>query len=337
MNILIRVDASSLIGAGHVMRCLTLADALYGKADCHFMCAAENGHLQRLIQQRGYQVLEVAPFTNELEHASQCLAQLTRDYDLLIVDHYQLSSVYEGMMRAICRKVMVVDDLANRQHDCDILLDQNLLADINTRYQGLVPEACELLLGPDYCLLRPEFTCAQKANIHKNNSLMVSLGGSDPNNHSRKVLAAIEQLGWQEPVDIVLGGGSPWNQQLKQEFAHLSQVNWHIQCDYMAQLMSEARLAIGTGGSSHWERCMVGLPAIVITVADNQVPTTELLAQQDICYNLGKANDVTVSKLAHTLLCLWGDEHKLMHMAESASQLIATDGCAKVVQRILVI
>lgn len=335
-RLLLRTDASSFIGAGHVMRCLTLADALSEQGViCHFICAAEEGHLQELIRLLGYQVFSVEPVQDEIQHARQCLAQLFHNYDLLIVDHYQLSASFEHLMRPMCEQVMVIDDLANRPHDCDILLDQNLLLDVDERYLGLVSKECECLLGPEFCLLRPEFIQTPKANTSKNQRLMVSLGGSDPANHSRKVLQAIELLNWQVPVDLVLGGKSPWNQQLQQEFGHLSQIQWHIQCDTMAQLMSHAKLAIGTGGSSHWERCMLGLPALVMTVADNQIPTTELLAQLGVCNYLGKAEQISVEQLAHNLLHAWQDDDKLTLMADTAYSLIGADGCNKVVERIL--
>ncbi|MEI6791172.1 MAG: UDP-2,4-diacetamido-2,4,6-trideoxy-beta-L-altropyranose hydrolase, partial [Myxococcaceae bacterium] len=141
MNVLIRTDASKKIGSGHVMRCLTLADGLRMRgAQIKFSCIRHEGHLCDLISERGYEVISAIENTG----AS----------DLLIVDHYELDENWETSQRPFCKRIFVIDDLA-RSHDCDILLDQNLVADFKTRYTGKVLANCKLLLGPEYALLPP--------------------------------------------------------------------------------------------------------------------------------------------------------------------------------------
>ena len=175
MNVVIRTDASLAIGAGHVMRCLSLADGLRSTgASVHFVCRLHDGHLCKLIQRRGYGVHSLAKPSPSIKmdassnYLSWLGANCRKDAaetiavidsfgsrpDWLIVDHYALSSDWEKCVRASVRRVMVIDDLADRKHDCDLLLDQNLYDDPDTRYAGIVPEHCQLLIGPRFALLR---------------------------------------------------------------------------------------------------------------------------------------------------------------------------------------
>jgi len=178
MRVAIRADAGRHIGAGHVMRCLTLGEALRDRgADVTFLCRAFEGHLMDRIRRDGFAV-EAFPVEGVVRptktgasppHAGWLGTSLERDrdlthdalgrlggVDLLIVDHYALDSRWERGMRDIARRILVIDDLADRPHDADWLLDQTYGRRTDA-YEGLVPPACRLLLGSDYALLRPEF------------------------------------------------------------------------------------------------------------------------------------------------------------------------------------
>jgi len=179
MRLVFRTDASLTIGSGHVMRCLTLAEALRTRgAQCFFVCREHPGNLLELIRKRGFEACALhlntscaAAATVDAERptahaawlgahwrtdAAQTLAACGgSDVDWLIVDHYALDARWEAELRPACRKLMVIDDLADRNHDCDLLLDQNLVAESDARYQQRVPPGCTLLLGPRYALLQP--------------------------------------------------------------------------------------------------------------------------------------------------------------------------------------
>ncbi|WP_214000066.1 UDP-2,4-diacetamido-2,4,6-trideoxy-beta-L-altropyranose hydrolase [Arsukibacterium sp.] len=343
MNIAFRCDASDVIGSGHVMRCLTLADALADslaqRADIHFLCRAEPGHLGALIAQRGYSVslLSAESTLTETSDAIQSLAALTEDYQLLIVDHYSLAAHYCLQLRQRCHKVMVIDDLADRSHDCDLVLDQNLLPDAESRYTQLVPQHCKQLLGPSYVLLRPEFCQAQSTDYRqRNNRLLVFFGGADPFNLTKMAVDAISELKFPGlTADIVIGATHPLRSELKQRCAALPGVSLHVQCDYMARLMYQARLMLGAGGASHWERCKCALPALVVTVAENQQATTAYLAKLGACVWLGQAAEVSASYFAEQLRYYLTQPTLLTRISKQAATLVpATAGTQAVVSAI---
>ncbi|MDX3775247.1 UDP-2,4-diacetamido-2,4,6-trideoxy-beta-L-altropyranose hydrolase [Chromatiaceae bacterium AAb-1] len=327
MKVLFRADASIQTGSGHIMRCLTLATALRAHADCHFICREESGHLAEVIRQQGFSVslLNAAAPLQQQADALASLAALNTDYDLLIIDHYQLAAPYSHMMRRRCRYIMVIDDLANREHDCDILLDQNLLPDSETRYHGLLPVHCIPLTGPAYALLREEFyhSCPIQREAER---ILVFFGGGDADNLTSLTLQALTQLNFPGlKADIVIGAANPARQQIEALCAALPGTELHIQCNYMARLMHQAALMIGAGGSTHWERCYSGLPALVVTIADNQLASTRYLAELGACVWLGNSTDISAGQLAAQIAYYLTQPAKLKAMAQQAKQLIPAD------------
>lgn len=337
MKILFRVDSSTQIGAGHLMRCLSLAASLRQYATCEFMSMELEGSLHSLISQQGYRLIKLAAGFDSIQQANWAVDSLSADYDWLIVDHYQLDYVFEHRMRQIASKILVIDDLTNRRHDCDLLLNQGATEDWRSAYQALTPPHCHYLLGVSYCLLRQEFYPNPEMDKGLSNRLLISLGGSDFGNHTQSVIEALLILKWSTPVDIVLGGQSPWNKELMAKYEGLGFLHWHIQCDYMAKLMRSARLSIGAGGSSHLERCISALPALVMTVADNQKAGTAALHQLQVCIDLGNASDLTEQMIAQELSYYWRQTDLLKGMAKNASKIVVENGCNKVVQQLLTI
>lgn len=353
MRLVFRVDASINIGTGHVARCLTLANA-FPQAEVAFLCRRTSGNMIAFIRAQGFSVLELpamqlkdettaieSVLSDDLQQteARECLNLLVEDdYSLLIVDHYRLSAAFSQMMRNKFHKVMIIDDLANRIHDADILLDQNLLPAYQSRYQQLINEQTLTLLGPQYALLREEFyllppyihDVPRQGHPAPKLSILVFFGGSDADNVTRKalqgicLLAAKGVLTWFE-VDVVLGGSNPWKERLYREFDDCAFLNWHVQCDYVAKLMAKATLALGAGGSTHWERCIMGLASLVVTVADNQVESTQYLASKGVCVWLGDARNVSSVDIAMAIESVLLTPETLIEMGRNASQIVGRD------------
>lgn len=321
-RILFRVDASVSIGSGHIMRCLALAEALAPYAQCDFICATPDGNLISLVQQQGFWVYPITPcLPDEQADAENSLSAITDTYDLLIVDHYQLAAAYCQKMRETCRFVMVIDDLANRKHDCDLLLDQNLLPDADSRYQGLLPTHCKQLTGPQYALLRAEFY--QACNTQQRDRLLIFFGGADADNLTTQAILALKQLKQTAPAaDIVIGASNPWREQIIALSASLPNAKLHIQCNYMASLMHRARLMLGAGGTSHWERCITALPGLVVTVADNQQQVTAYLATSGVCVWLGQAAEMSADYFAEQLSFYLAQPVLLSEMSRRAAVVI---------------
>jgi UDP-2,4-diacetamido-2,4,6-trideoxy-beta-L-altropyranose hydrolase len=290
MKTAFRTDASNQMGTGHFMRCLTLADELKKQgAQIRFISRNLPAHLSEILNAKGMTYVPLHTYasqepTDELVHSSwlgtsqsqdaQATIKALADYscDCLIVDHYALDKRWESTVRVSCKKLMVIDDLADRQHNCDVLLDQNYYSDMQTRYIDKVPEHCQLLLGPRYALLREEFRALrEKVKVRAGDvkKILVFFGGVDADNYTSLALQALSELNIRLQVDVVIGAQHP-NREHIQLACMAHGYTCHVQTSRMAELMAEADLAIGGGGTATWERCCLGLPAVSICVAENQ-------------------------------------------------------------------
>lgn len=318
MKVEFRADASATIGTGHVMRCLALAEALRERqAECRFL---SSGMLDALIVSKGFAV--DAEF---------------RSADWLVVDHYALDARWESEMRAVAPRIAVIDDLADRRHDCDLLIDQNYFPQAESRYAALVPEDCRTLLGPRYALLRPEFAAARLAMAPRKGRarrLLVSLGGSDPGNMTKTAISAIRALGRRDlSVDVVIGEFSPHREEIERMCAAAEDFRIHVQAPHMAQLMAAADLALGAGGISAWERCCLGLPTIQLVLAPNQDAPTRALAEAGAITRLGvpAGEDEICAALAAAL----ASPERLALQSRLAAQLVDGEGAKRAAAAIL--
>lgn len=325
MKVLIRTDASVQIGTGHIMRTLVLAQRLSSLGrQVFFICSDLPGNLVTYIEQKGFRVFLLPPFehwTQDAEATRQViLKHFNEDPLLLVVDHYGLDLQWEQYLRPYAAQIMVIDDLANRVHDCDRLLDQNYYLNLNERYQGLVPPECQMLLGPKHALLRPEFyrvkeTLPSRDGIVRR--ILVFFGGSDPTNETMKALEAIAMIQPSEiAVDLVVGASNPNQTAIKAVSSRFNNLSFHCQVENMAELMGRADLAIGAGGTTALERCFLGLPTIVVTVAENQVGPVAALATVGAVIDLGWWQQVTATKIAQVLSNLMRKPEQLLSMSE---------------------
>jgi UDP-2,4-diacetamido-2,4,6-trideoxy-beta-L-altropyranose hydrolase len=286
-NIAFRVDASLNIGSGHVMRCLTLATAIRKAVNVNitFFCRDAIGNSNENIIQSGFELVRMAPpkSTIDLKNYSSWLGtsidddceeflQLTaeKNYDLIVIDHYAIDTRWHNKVKSITKKIMVIDDLANRKHNCDLLLDQTYQCP-TVKYAHLVNNHTKLLLGSNFALLRPEFLEFQKvSNDKKEHTLLIMFGGTDPDNLTLQVLALVIKLKYFEKINVILNKTAK-NVKSVFDFAQLHEkVSLYISPNNVAEIMSTATLAIGAAGTTSWERCALGLPAVVIVQADNQ-------------------------------------------------------------------
>lgn len=358
LNIAFRVDASLLIGSGHVMRCLTLANVLrFNGSNCFFVCRPHTGHLIDTIKNCGFKVIILPVYANgvfssinNVSHASwlgvdwytdsmhtiEALKFLTIDW--LVVDHYALDKSWEVELRRVTRNILVIDDLADRYHDCDLLLDQNLGRSV-FHYNTLVSNGTLLLLGPNYSLLRPEFSIYRpeslaRRSLPKFECLLVAMGGVDKDNITSKVLVALDDLHLPKDIkiNVILGPQSPWIDSIKIQASSMSNstIIW-VDPDNIAYLLTISDLAIGAPGSSAWERCCLGLPSIQIVLADNQMHIARELAIRGI------AATATIDALIDQLPQLPGFNGNLSDLTAMsyASRVICDGSGANVVASII--
>lgn len=350
MKVILRVDASGQIGTGHLMRCLTLADALKARgALCRFVCRDVTDALATMICARGHELQRLARApdaasdnggvgraeqfaVSEEDDARQTAAAVgAGGCDWLVVDHYGLGSAWERRLRAAAKNILVIDDLANRPHDCDLLLDQNFYLNAESRY-GATP--FQQLLGPRYALLREEFA-TQRAVVHPRSGalkrILVSFGGVDAANHTAVAITALRHARLPElQVDVVIGAAHPHREQIA---AACRDVGFalHVQATHMAQLMAKADLALAAGGSTTWELCCLGVPAVVITAADNQLQLVHDCALAGVLYAPESAG-IGAEELGGHLRSLAGNPLLREAMSRAAMQLVDGRGASRVLR-----
>jgi UDP-2,4-diacetamido-2,4,6-trideoxy-beta-L-altropyranose hydrolase len=318
MKVVFRVDASLQIGTGHVIRCLTLAEELKRNgANVEFICRKHEGNLIEKIRSNGFNVFELKlpeanKFDNKLFHShwlgvtqqqdtKDCVSVLQlAKVDWLIVDHYGIDKDWQRGLQAYYDKLMVVDDLADRKHNCDILLDQTFGRQ-QQDYKELVPKSCELLLGSQYALLRPEFAEWRQYSIERRKypvfkELLINMGGIDADNVTGQVLKELEACNLPNDINItiVMGGLAPHLENIKTRVETLSyRAEVKVDVDNMAEIMSKADIAIGAAGGTTWERCCLGLPTIQIIIAKNQEFSAVILEKNNIVKLLTKVRGLT--------------------------------------------
>ena len=325
MNVVFRADSSASIGAGHVSRCLALAIELAKQGDrCVFACRPAVGDLISFIRGVGFDVVELPDATASPEAEALAIslrATNIEHVDWLVVDHYGLDHAFESACRTFAQKIAVIDDLASRRHDCDILLDQNMGTD-SADYAGLVLGSATVLAGPRFALLRGQFGEATAHSRWRDGSVsrvLVCFGGSDPTNETEKVLVALVMLGdIGIAVDVVLPEVAPYRDAVATRAAKMSGVTLHGRVEDMAALMSAADLMIGAGGVTLLERAAVGLPSISLRTADNQTRAACAAATLGTTRDLGPSGDVTPGAIAAALGDLLGDAGVVRDMAVSA-------------------
>jgi len=311
MRVAFRVDASSLIGSGHVVRCLTLAAALRDEgANCVFFCKEDVNDLTSLICRHGFEVRKLtepstAPpprcsaatlYPQEEGESYPIQYDWSRDangtvtamrgerWDWLVVDHYDLEIDWQMRLRSCCGRIAVIDDLADRFHDCDLLVDPGADPELPARYREIVCRSARLLIGPQYAILRPEFEAA-RALSHVNQSpkvpkrLLVMFGGADEDGHTYEALQVISQIAPKETVvDVVVSVLNKDRRRLESYAEGDGTCNLHFATDHVASLMAKADLVIGSGGGATWERLFLRKPSFVKSIALNQEKPLQCLA-----------------------------------------------------------
>jgi UDP-2,4-diacetamido-2,4,6-trideoxy-beta-L-altropyranose hydrolase len=336
VRIVFRTDASVEIGSGHVARCASLAQRLRdGGHEVAFLCRKLTGDLTDMLETAGFSVHRLDggghEWTEE-EDAGPCrnaIGTVLRDW--LIVDHYALGARWERAMAACADRILAIDDLG-REHRCDLLLDQNYPNPTHDRYRGTLPADCECLLGPRFALLRPDFAARRAASLARARErverVLVFMGGSDPRDETSVALRGIAMMGSQPAVDVVIGAANPHRGTVAAACATLAEATLHVQTQEMAALMARADCALGAPGSATWERCALGLPAIVTILADNQAAIGAAVGAAGAHRLLGRHGEILAADYAQALRSL--DAATLRRMSEAAGEICDGMGAERV-------
>lgn len=354
MKIVFRADSSIDIGSGHIMRCLTLATSLAEKGhQCCFICRDHQGNIIDVILQNGFPVhklsgtQELVPSNQKLFHShwlgvsqqkdaeESILSLKSNDIkpDWLVVDHYALDEDWQVLLNQKYpeAKILVIDDLGDRNHQCDLLLDQNLDASSEKYFSRVIPTRTQVLSGVEYALLRPEFAIWREKSLERRvnpkfKEILLNLGGIDKDNISGQILNELNKADLPEGlhITVVMGKNAPHIESV-QKIAKQSHLNIDvvINVSNMAELMTNADLAIGAAGSTSWERCCLGLPTLLLVLAENQKKVAKILDNN----NMAKIVDVTnIAKVLEKMTAC-----KLQYMSENSSSFIDGNGTLRVV------
>ncbi len=340
-SVAFRVDASTKIGAGHVMRCLTLANELRRLGVMAlFICRAHAGHMAERIASEAHAVTllpvdqQIASnadtsdcpmyetwlgvdWMKDAKDTVQSIIKFSPSW--LVVDHYAIDASWERKVKAATGvKIMVIDGLADREHDCDLLLDQTYSPEGERRWDGLVPQYCERLVGPQFALLRPEFAETLKHLRQRDGKvrrIFIAFGGVDQPNATSLALDAIVDLGRPDiAVDVVIGLANPNRTQLQVKCQQLENVHLHIEPSNISRLMLNADLAISGGGTMLLEQGYLQLPSIVVSIAENQKKAAQSLMDIGAIIYLGNFGETTKELLKQAVFEIINDSQKIENM-----------------------
>lgn len=345
------------------MRCLALAEELRDAGTTvGFLCREHPGNLNGKLRARGFEVhpLPLDPawrprvgdgngvrehqgglgttWENDACQVESILATAGKQdaIDWLIVDHYALDARWERRMRPYVGKIMAIDDLADRPHDCDLLLDQNFYRDMELRYEGLTPARCQKLLGPKYALLRKEFRLARqnlRQRIGAVNRILVFFAGADPTNETAKAVKAVQLLEKPEiAVDVVVAEMNQQRGHIHELTATTPNATFYCQPENVAELMAKADLSVGASGSTTWERCCLGLPTLVVPLAANQQAVARDLAEEGAVFLLGQlGSNLQVEDYRRNLEFLISNPPLLKHSSYRGGSLVDGKGTLRCV------
>lgn len=349
-KILIRCDSSKLIGIGHVMRCLNLAERLRDHGhDLLFVCRDLKNNIAQFIEKRQFKTiilkapelnldfpqpedkwLEV-PLTQELEEINSIITHYKPDW--VIVDHYAIGTEWEMNVSSFGCKILAIDDTF-RRHIVDSILDQNFQSDHYSKWLETKTSARSYYLGPRYCLLSKKYK-KDLRNLkpidEKAKNILGFFGGSDPAKMSELFIEACKLLHEEDFIFTLIIGPANERRFEIEEKANSAKVNTIYATDDMYSLLQDSDLYVGAGGSTNWERCFLGLPALIISGGNNQIELAKNLAKIGSCSYLGKHEDIEPSFLAKEMKSLGNDKLKRISQRENSLKLEVSEGLEEVI------
>ena len=357
MRIVFRADASAAIGAGHVIRCTTLAQELARRgAEICFASRVTNGHYINWLRSKGFDVEPLplgepaetntadiyngwlgASLAQEIKEMSDLLEH-REPIDWLVTDHYAIDRRWQTALRPFARSVMSIDDLANRTHDCDLLLDQNLYPASGVRYANLLSASTKTLLGPHYALLRPQFLACRSRLRNRDGEVrrvFIFMGGGDTASVTDTVLSAFCQSRHTGVVMDVVVGVEPNVAYIQKIQGKLPNVKFHYRVDQIAELMMQADLAIGATGVATWERAALGLPALAVSVAENQRAIASNAHEAGLLTWIGSVDDICEEEWVAHIDDAFSSPERLRKQSAACLALVDAQGVHRVADAML--
>lgn len=321
-KIIFRCDSSYQIGTGHVHRSMNLAYAIKEispSVEIKFHSKELPGHTNHLLKD----------FVLTQDDTEIC--------DLLVIDHYDLDETYEKKVSQYTKKIAVIDDLFNRKHYCDFLIDHNFYKNHLSLYDGkLIKPNTTTILGPSYCLIKSKFNELRKNAIPRSEfkNILIFFGGTDSTGESLKLISAIKNSNVDYNFDLVIGKNTPTLNQIKENIKN-QKINLHIDTPDMPELMLKNDLFIGASGVATWERSSLGLTGKIVTTADNQIHIAKNMHDINAHDYLGDAKNITIKDWEHILKNLNAEKEKLKDMSKKSFEIVDGLGASRVAKILL--
>jgi UDP-2,4-diacetamido-2,4,6-trideoxy-beta-L-altropyranose hydrolase len=331
-RILFIANAGPEVGGGHVMRCLTLARALIQRgALCVFLATPA---VAAILDAFGPDMPREDATAIDADHIADAATGVA--FDAVVFDHYGLSRA-EHEQVAHCRPILVLDDLADRPLTADVIVDSG-----PTRTEAdyaMFADGAKLLLGPAYAPIRPEFADLRDEALARRSGpvrrVLVNLGLTDLRGITAKVMERLRQRNGQIAYDVVLGSGAPSLPALRRIAAHDPRLSLHVDTPDMARLTAEADVAIGAAGSATWERCVLGLPSLILILAENQRPAALALAARQAALVVDAWAEDFGAAFDRAAVRLLGDAACRARLSAASAEVCDGEGAGRVAEAIL--
>lgn len=341
-----RVDSSARIGTGHLVRCLTLAKKLKSRGeDAIFLCQHLEGNMASLATKAGFEVLSVdinqtSKESPESRDAFESLRMIrARSINRIILDHYDLSLGWEEQIGQQVDDVFVIDDLTHRQHQCDLLLNQNLIPPNDASYSNSEHGATRALIGPKYALLQDDYALVRSIRSFENSGvkrISVFMGGSDPDNTTELVLRSVADMDLDGiSIDVVTGSANPHRTQLLATFGGNQSITFYSDLPSLASVISESDLAVGAGGTANWERMCLGVPSIVLDIAENQREICVELARVGLIEHIGSSHSASPIHIQNAIEKLCSDQRLRNEISWKGQVTVDGHGASRVVETLM--
>ena len=339
MRVAFRVDADPVVGMGHLMRCIALAAAWERHATPIFVISTPSGAATDVLRRFGYEFLEI-PRSPDWQADADATIRIVDNMSVenVVCDHYSLDARWETKVKRYVHEVGVIDDLANRSHAAEWLVDHNF-GRCDRDYARWITGTCRFFVGPKYALLQHRFSALRpetlaRRKLARRSHLVVALGGGDTTrttNHVAKCLQSadlgrIERITLIGSVSDALCAGIERNHTKKASPPRLNKIP---RTSAMADLLSDADFAIGGGGISNWERCCLGLPSLIVTIAENQRRASLRLADEGYAYACVDAGELTAEVLSDFFNY---DSDNYASLSERSATLVDGKGAERVVE-----
>jgi UDP-2,4-diacetamido-2,4,6-trideoxy-beta-L-altropyranose hydrolase len=346
IDFVFRCDAGAAIGIGHVMRCLTLANQLGERGyQCAFLCADIPDNLALLIESKLHLVYQLQ--TDDLSDAEMTRTLIDKPHHkpVLIVDHYGLDKTWQMALYKSVKHLVVIDDLPERAHYCDMLIDQTWLRH-DEEYLGLVPPHSQLCCGSEFALLRPQFAQLREASLarrkrkHEITNVLMNFGGGDPDGLTLQAISQLTGLAKANELRLtaIMGSASPYVDKVRDFIAnsgHAKEIKLIVDCEDMATQFAGADIAIGSAGSTTWERACLGIPSIMVCEADNQKDIFAAFEREKLAKTLYPVPVKQLTGLAEQVEQLLESKQECQRLTQQSSKIVDGLGAERVVERLL--